>query len=92
MLRPIFLACTLALLNARFVLADDVAPPPAADRTERVTLLVTPAAQPRPALRHSLWLDERQRQPGNGATFYYRAMLLAEQQRVGGHFRHHGRA
>lgn len=82
MLRPLLLACTLVLLGVGIALADDNAPlAGTVDKTERVTLSVTPAAEPRPALKHSLWLDERQRQPGNGSTFYYRAMLLAEQRR-----------
>lgn len=82
MLRLLFLACTLVLLGVCSVRADDNAPLPGAiDKTERITLSITPAAEPRPALKHSLWLDDRQRQPGNGATFYYRAMLLAESRR-----------
>lgn len=51
------------------------------DGPEQFALAMTPAGEPRPALRLSLWRTPRERSPGNGATYYYRAMILAQQSR-----------
>lgn len=48
---------------------------------EEIKLSLSPAAEPRPALKYSLWRAPRERQAGNGATFYYRAMLMAQSSR-----------
>lgn len=48
---------------------------------ETLSLSLTNAGEPRPALLYTLWRQPRDRQPGNGAPFYYRAMLLAESSR-----------
>ena len=48
---------------------------------EQVSLTLSPAAEPRPALKYSLWRAPRERDAGNGATFYYRAMIVAQQSR-----------
>jgi hypothetical protein len=45
-------------------------------KIEEISLSLTPAIEPRPALKFSLWPSARDLQPGNAAPFYYRAMLL----------------
>src|SRR5262245_15531499 len=42
---------------------------------DTITLSVAPAAEPRPALRYRLLPAPHERQPGNAAIFYYRALL-----------------
>ncbi len=59
--------------------AQDKVPPGL--KVEELTLSVTPAAEPRPALEYSLWTPDRELQPGNSAPYYYRAMLLRQQQK-----------
>jgi hypothetical protein len=46
------------------------------DQPARVDLLVSPAPEPSPALRYRLSIGVRERSPGNGATFYHRALLF----------------
>ncbi len=45
----------------------------------RYQMLVTPAGQPRPALKYQLELDSRRRHAGNAVPYYYRALLLLQQ-------------
>lgn len=42
---------------------------------ETINLSIAPAAEPRPALRFRLTPAPNERQPGNAAIFYYRALL-----------------
>jgi hypothetical protein len=44
-----------------------------------VELTVSPAAEPRPALKYSLLPTPSERTPGNGAQHYYRAIVLQKQ-------------
>jgi hypothetical protein len=69
------------LLVASSILHADDTKSPDADRMERVSLAISPAAEPKPALERTLWLGDRQRKPGNGATNYYRALILSENAR-----------
>src|SRR5262245_42389264 len=50
---------------------------PAAEpaQVETINLSVAPAAEPRPALKYRLMPAPHERQPGNAAIFYYRALL-----------------
>lgn len=48
-------------------------------KIEQVSLSLSAADEPRPALEHSFWRTQRQRKPGNGAPYYYRAILLRRQ-------------
>ena len=41
-------------------------------------LTITPAAEPNPPLKHSLYPRANELQPGNSATLWYRALLLLE--------------
>lgn len=45
------------------------------NRPERIELTLTPAGELRPALKYSLAIGVRERQPGNAAPFYHRALL-----------------
>jgi hypothetical protein len=45
-----------------------------------VELTVSPAAEPRPALKYALLPTPSERTPGNGAQHYYRAIVLQKQQ------------
>jgi hypothetical protein len=65
--------CTLLLLLASAVATADDAPDP--NQPERITLTLSAAGEPRPALKYSLAIGSRERQPGNAAPFYYRALL-----------------
>ena len=47
--------------------------------TPSVSLTLSPAAQPMPALKYQLLPTSGERSPGNGATYYYRALLLMRQ-------------
>lgn len=42
-------------------------------------LTITPAAEPSPALRYSLFPTIGERMPGNAASYYYRALLMMRQ-------------
>jgi hypothetical protein len=39
-------------------------------------LTLTPRAEPRPALKHSLWPRYRERTPGDSTPYYYRALMM----------------
>lgn len=52
----------------------------AQEKAEEVALSLSPAAEARPALKYSFWRQPRERQPGNGAPYYYRAMLMQKNQ------------
>jgi hypothetical protein len=49
------------------------------DRHQHHQLSVSPAGEPQPALRYRLWIPQHQREPGDAASFYYRAIVLYEQ-------------
>lgn len=73
MTRYIFLtAIGIALLGAHIAAAQEPAP---AEQIKVVELTLTPAAEPDPALRYRLLPEASQRTPGNGASYYYRALL-----------------
>ncbi|WP_425617417.1 hypothetical protein NA78x_001094 [Anatilimnocola sp. NA78] len=55
--------------------ADDE-PPINNNLPEQIALTLSPAGEPRPALKYSLAIGVRERTAGNGATFYYRALLM----------------
>lgn len=66
---------------ALLVLAASIALPARAadlttDKVPVVALEVSPAAEPRPALKYRLWADLLEEQPGNAAPYYYRAIVL----------------
>jgi len=71
-----FLWTTILALSS-VALADEPAVDPSQIPTIKLTL--HPAAPVRPALRYRLLPDRLSRTPGNGATFYYRALLLYHQ-------------
>jgi hypothetical protein len=58
------------LITTSAALADDADVPPT------VSLKVTAAAEPSPALKYKLLPGPLERKPGNAATFYYRAIVL----------------
>ena len=66
----VILALAAALLP-RAAVAQEQDP----DELPVVKLALTPAAEPRPALRYRLLPDDLKRRPGNAATYYYRAMI-----------------
>lgn len=55
------------------------APKPPEDAPPTVALVLTPAAEPRPALRYPLFPPLLDRQPGNAAVFYNKAVLIYKQ-------------
>ena len=74
----------LTSLLASFVLGLWLLPPlswagDAADALETFELRVSPAAEPRPALKYRLKIPLSERKPGNAATHYYRAIILQRQ-------------
>ena len=83
-----FVVLVLAALDAAPVLAQVKAiqptdPPreaePDPNAVKVVELRLTPAGEPRPALKYELLPSPIERKPGNRATHYYRAMLLHQQ-------------
>jgi hypothetical protein len=69
-------ALTLALSPAGAVRGQDSSANSAT--VETIELSVAPAAEPRPALRYRLTPAPHERQPGNAAVFYYRALLAVK--------------
>lgn len=65
----------LLVLAASSALSARAADLPA-DAVPVVALEVSPAAEPRPALKYRLWADLLEEQPGNAAPYYYRAIVL----------------
>jgi hypothetical protein len=55
--------------------ADDPKPQPDPNQPTQIELSLTPATEPRPALKYSLAIGSRERTPGNGAQFYHRALF-----------------
>jgi len=55
----------------------DDAPAAASDQNapQVIELTISPAAEPRPALKYRLFPSLAERTPGNGATYYYRALV-----------------
>ena len=51
-------------------------------RPETPPILIRPAAEPRPALKYRLVPERSSLVAGNAATYYYRAVLMAEQTKV----------
>lgn len=70
-----FALVTLLLISAVSRLRADDPPPPDPNQPQRVDLTITAAAEPRPALKYSLWIGTRERVSGNAAPFYYRALM-----------------
>lgn len=63
-----------------FVAAFALAQPPEPPTPPVRKLTVTPAAEPRPALRYELLPPLREKQPGNAALAYYRAFAARPQR------------
>lgn len=77
--RTLFWRAACGLLLAHLTLCGAASaqdPNVESQKIEEISLSLTPAIEPRPALKYSLWPAARDLQPGNAAPFYYRAMLL----------------
>jgi hypothetical protein len=73
----LLIACSCcALFFAEFARAQDPESRPDPNQPTQVELTVSPAAEPRPALKYSLAIGSRERTPGNAVPFYHRALLL----------------
>ena len=68
-------ACLAALLAVSARARGQEQPAAEAAPVETINLSVAPAAEPRPALKYRLTPAPPERQPGNAAIFYYRALL-----------------
>lgn len=74
----------LSLLGvATIAIADDPTQP------RRVSLAITPAAEPNPALRYQLLPAIHERKPGNAAQYYYRALLNIKGRHFADHWKEH---
>jgi hypothetical protein len=65
-----------ALLFTELASSQESEAKPDPNRPTQIELTVSPAAEPRPALRYSLAIGSRERTPGNAVPFYHRALLL----------------
>lgn len=65
----------LALLAIGAIAAADEPAPQDPNQPQRIELSISPAAEPRPALKYALGIGSRERTPGNAAQFYHRALL-----------------
>jgi hypothetical protein len=74
----LLLAATFAASRASS--AEEQAAAEDANVAPVVELSVLPASEPRPALKFRLIPDISERQPGNAATHYYRAIVLQRQR------------
>lgn len=73
----ILFTALLTLINVPSSRAQEAGVDP--NKIEEIRLRITQAPEPRPALQYTLWTPDRELQPGNGAQYYYRAMLLRQQ-------------
>ena len=73
MTRHLFITSIGIVLFGTYIAAADE--PASADQIKIVELTLTPAAEPDPALRYRLLPEASQRTAGNGASYYYRALL-----------------
>jgi len=71
------LATFFCLALPALAMADDAQPDP--NQPQRIEMTVSPAAEPRPALKYSLEIGQRERVNGNAAPFYYRALMARRQ-------------
>src|SRR5262249_39646488 len=60
--------------------ADDSAASVDTAVPETIELNLSPAPEPRPALKYRLYPGLAERTPGNAATYYYRALVLQKQR------------
>src|SRR5436190_12955925 len=69
--------CTLLFASGQMVRAQEREPrrQPDPNLPTQIELLLSPAAEPRPALKYSLGINSRERKPGNAVPFYHRALL-----------------
>jgi hypothetical protein len=61
-------------------LAAQEAAPPDPNQPETIELVLSPAAEPRPALQYTLLPSPAERSPGNAAQHYYKAILIQKNQ------------
>ncbi len=71
------LAASSALAQTRVEIIE----PEDRSNPQIVKLTLSPAAEPVPALKHSLWPRHEERTPGNAAPYYYRAVLMTVEGR-----------
>lgn len=64
-----------ALCCAASALAQEPERRPDPNQPTQIQLSVSPAGEPRPALKYSLAINSRERKPGNAVPFYHRALL-----------------
>src|SRR5437867_3234916 len=80
---PSRLCCLLAVAwlatSAQPLLAADDPAAAESGAPEKIELSVSPAAEPRPALKYRLFPGLAERTPGNAATYYYRALVEQKQ-------------
>src|SRR5262245_42363952 len=69
------LVCLIALIPLTRPARGQEQPAAEPAKVETINLSVAPAAEPRPALKYRLLPAPHERQPGNAAIFYYRALL-----------------
>ena len=62
------------------VVGAQAPPVPDPNQPAVIELVLSPAAQPRPALKYTLLPTPAERSPGNAAQHYYKAILLQQQQ------------
>jgi hypothetical protein len=73
-IKYLLIACMAFIGRSSLGTADDKAPPDPNQPT-RIELTLSAAAEPRPALKYSLAIGSRERNTGNAALFYHRALL-----------------
>ena len=84
-LPKVALIAILCLLHGLALAEKTVSSPADTDAPTTIRLSVTPADEPKPALKHRLLPEPVELERGNAATFYYRAMVNDGPDLFGGH-------
>ena len=77
---PLVISCVMLSATMLWSQVPETKDERVQEEPEVITLHVSLAEEPDPALQHRLWPDELTRKPGNAAPFYYRAMLMLSQK------------